>query len=69
MRGFSRSWDMFARPARAVTVRVMTKVNMGAAFFDLDRTLLTGASGAVFSHAMRDAGLLTRSVPGEAALY
>ena len=69
MRGFSRSWDMFARPARAVTVRVMTKVNMGAAFFDLDRTLLTGASGAVFSHAMRDAGMLTRSVPGEAALY
>ena len=60
---------MFARPVWAVTVRLMTKINNGAAFFDLDRTLLTGASGAVFSHAMRDAGLLTRSVPGEAALY
>ena len=57
MRGFSRSRDMFARPVQAVTVRVMTKINNGAAFFDLDRTLLTGASGAVFSRAMRDAGL------------
>ena len=47
----------------------MTSVNGGAAFFDLDRTLLTGASGAVFSRAMRDAGLVTRSVPGESALY
>lgn len=41
----------------------------GAAFFDLDRTLLTGASGAVFSRAMRDAGLVKRTVPGESALY
>src|SRR6266540_2212534 len=28
----------------------------GAAFFDLDRTLLAGASGEVFSAAMRTAG-------------
>ncbi|MEX1106669.1 MAG: HAD-IB family hydrolase [Ilumatobacteraceae bacterium] len=41
----------------------------GAAFFDLDRTLLAGASGEVFSHAMRAAGLVSRSVPGEAWLY
>lgn len=40
-----------------------------AAFFDLDRTLLLGASGAVFSEAMREAGLVTRNVPGERALY
>jgi putative phosphoserine phosphatase / 1-acylglycerol-3-phosphate O-acyltransferase len=41
----------------------------GAAFFDLDRTLLAGASGAVFSDAMRTAGLVTRSIPGESLMY
>lgn len=41
----------------------------GAAFFDLDRTLLAGASGEVFSDAMRLAGLVTRDVPGERLLY
>lgn len=41
----------------------------GAAFFDLDRTLLAGASGEVFSKAMRAAGVVTRSIPGEGLLY
>jgi putative phosphoserine phosphatase / 1-acylglycerol-3-phosphate O-acyltransferase len=41
----------------------------GAAFFDLDRTLLAGASGEVFSEAMRTAGFSTRSIPGEKAVY
>lgn len=41
----------------------------GAAFFDLDRTLLAGASGAVFSDAMRAAGLVSREIPGEKLLY
>ena len=41
----------------------------GAAFFDLDRTLLRGASGEVFSDAMRAAGLVTRNIPGEKFLY
>lgn len=41
----------------------------GAAFFDLDRTLLAGASGEVFSHAMRESGLVSRSIPGENMLY
>lgn len=41
----------------------------GAAFFDLDRTLLAGASGEVFSSAMRTAGLVTRTIPGEALLF
>ena len=40
-----------------------------AAFFDLDRTLLIGASGAVFSDAMREAGLVSQAIPGEKALY
>ncbi|HEU4840196.1 MAG TPA: HAD family hydrolase, partial [Ilumatobacteraceae bacterium] len=41
----------------------------GAAFFDLDRTLLAGASGEVFSTAMRAAGFTSRSIPGERAVY
>ncbi|MEO5900825.1 MAG: HAD-IB family hydrolase [Ilumatobacteraceae bacterium] len=41
----------------------------GAAFFDLDRTLLAGASGTVFSAAMREAGFNSRSIPGEGLLY
>lgn len=41
----------------------------GAAFFDLDRTLLAGASGEVFSTAMRESGFTTRNIPGERALY
>ena len=40
-----------------------------AAFFDLDRTLLVGASGAVYSDAMRAAGVVSTSIPGEKALY
>ena len=41
-----------------------------AAFFDLDRTLLKGASGPVFSAALRDAGVIPdRTIPGEKALY
>ena len=41
----------------------------GAAFFDLDRTLLAGASGEVFSAAMKQAGLVNRSIPGESLLF
>ena len=41
----------------------------GAAFFDLDRTLLRGASGEVFSDAMRLAGLTSRTIPGERLLF
>ena len=41
----------------------------GAAFFDLDRTLLRGASGEVFSHAMQVAGLSSRSMPGERFMF
>lgn len=41
----------------------------GAAFFDLDRTLLAGASGAVYSDAMRESGFVSRSIPGEKFVY
>jgi putative phosphoserine phosphatase / 1-acylglycerol-3-phosphate O-acyltransferase len=41
-----------------------------AAFFDLDRTLLRGASGPVISEALRASGVLSeRGVPGEALVY
>jgi len=45
------------------------KSDSGAAFFDLDRTLLRCASGAVFSEAMRSAGLVSRTIPGERFLF
>ena len=45
------------------------RAGAGAAFFDLDRTLLAGASGEVFSAAMKTAGLVNRSIPGEALVY
>src|SRR3954470_9115260 len=41
----------------------------GAAFFDLDRTLLAGASGPVLADAMRRAGLGGRAVPGERLIF
>jgi putative phosphoserine phosphatase/1-acylglycerol-3-phosphate O-acyltransferase len=44
-------------------------VGAGAAFFDLDRTLLAGASGLVYSDAMRNSGFVGRTIPGERLLY
>ncbi len=42
----------------------------GAAFFDLDRTLLAGASGPVMSESLRQMGVLAdRQIPGEALVY
>ena len=41
-----------------------------AAFFDLDRTLLKGASGPVFSTMLKRVGLLPdRDIPGEALVF
>ena len=40
-----------------------------AAFFDLDRTILSGASARVVSRVMRETGVTDRSVPGEDLLY
>ncbi len=41
-----------------------------AAFFDLDRTLLQGASGPLISHALRSEGLLgSKPIPGERLLF
>jgi putative phosphoserine phosphatase/1-acylglycerol-3-phosphate O-acyltransferase len=41
----------------------------GAAFFDLDRTLLRGASGPVIGAALQAAGVTDRSIPGEQLVY
>ena len=42
----------------------------GAAFFDLDRTLVRGASGPAFSQAMREVGVIGDTpVPGESLVY
>ncbi len=40
-----------------------------AAFFDLDRTLLRGASGPVIAEALKEAGVTDRSIPGEQLVY
>ena len=40
-----------------------------AAFFDLDRTILAGASAHVVSRVLRETGVVNRSVPGETILY
>lgn len=41
----------------------------GAAFFDLDRTLLQGGTGPHLSQAMVDLGLVPRSLPGQGLLF
>ncbi|MDH4170652.1 MAG: HAD-IB family hydrolase [Acidimicrobiia bacterium] len=42
----------------------------GAAFFDLDRTLLPGASGPIISECLREAGVLgATKVPGEGLVF
>lgn len=42
----------------------------GAAFFDLDRTLLAGASGPIISESLRTLGVLPdRQLPGESLVY
>ena len=41
----------------------------GAAFFDLDRTLLRGASGPIIGEALKRAGVTDRSIPGEQLVY
>ncbi|MHB1988966.1 MAG: HAD-IB family hydrolase [Acidimicrobiales bacterium] len=40
-----------------------------AAIFDLDRTLLRGASGPLLNQALRDVGLRGSQLPGESLLY
>lgn len=40
-----------------------------AAFVDLDRTLLSRASGPAITAALRAAKLVPQSVPGESLLY
>lgn len=39
-----------------------------AAIFDLDRTLIAGASGPAFSHHLHDVGVSSRKVPGAEAV-
>ena len=41
----------------------------GAAFFDLDRTLLRRASGPILAAAMRDTGVVTRRLPFERTIF
>ena len=58
-------------PATSSCGRAMVDSSQnGAVFFDLDRTLLRGASGPVISEALRAVGVVGgRSIPGEKLLY
>ena len=57
------------RPAPAVD-RYDRAVTRGAAFFDLDRTLLPGASGPVITSVLREQGALSDgAIPGEELLF
>lgn len=59
-----------AKKAPAKKVPATKARYTGAAFFDLDRTLLAGASGPVFSRALREVGLLDGSpTPAEGAVF
>jgi hypothetical protein len=51
------------------TTRYRPAVATGAAFFDLDRTLLRGASGPVIGEALKRAGVTDRSMPGQDVIY
>lgn len=65
MRGLSHS-PPWAHPGRVPSLGVV----MRAAFFDLDRTVIPGSSGAVVTHRLRDAGVVDAPrVPGESLLY
>jgi len=54
-------WSMQTAPNGSTTPRA---ANNSAAIFDLDRTLLAGASGPIISSALRQVGLLTSSTSG-----
>ena len=50
--------------------RPPSRTDAGAAFFDLDRTLLSGASGPAISAALRAVGLMSdRSIPGQDLVF
>src|SRR5690606_37383742 len=69
MRSTCRSRPNHPRSAPLVFRRVASGSMTGAVFFDLDRTLLRGASGPVLAEALRKAGVINRSIPGEGLLY
>ncbi len=58
-----------SKPPSAKVKPPKPKAPTAAAFFDLDRTLLRGASGQVFGDAMRSAGLVSRTLPGERFVF
>lgn len=59
----SQLWSESER-SRPIVMRVGQ-----AAFFDLDRTILSGASALVVSKVLRETGVVKRSLPGETLLY
>jgi putative phosphoserine phosphatase/1-acylglycerol-3-phosphate O-acyltransferase len=57
-------------PTETVDTVATERSGSGAAFFDLDRTLLAGASGPAISAALRAVGLMgERSIPGQDLVF
>ena len=70
---FCMSGVLCLRPAcrsqsagEGIIVSIMASV---AAFFDLDRTVLRGASGPAINDALSATGLRSTNIPGEALIY
>jgi putative phosphoserine phosphatase/1-acylglycerol-3-phosphate O-acyltransferase len=58
------------KPSNMTSPNESPATGKSAAFFDLDRTLLLGASGPTISVALREHGLLPeRSIPGEGLVF
>jgi HAD superfamily hydrolase (TIGR01490 family) len=56
-----RAHDLGVEPARADDLQGSPRELRGAAFFDLDRTLMAGSSGIFFARAAYEAGMITRA--------
>ena len=56
-------------PTGPESLPILARVPRRAAIFDLDRTLLKGASGPLLNEALKRVGLRRGSLPGESLMY
>jgi len=56
-----RAHDLGVQDARADDPKDLPRESHGAAFFDLDRTLMAGSSGIFFARAAFETGMITRA--------
>ncbi|MEY2710223.1 MAG: hypothetical protein RL487_6 [Actinomycetota bacterium] len=68
-RGMAATGQLLGSRENGADVGIVFAPMSGAAFFDLDRTLLSGASAQVVSRVLRETGVVNRDIPGESILY